>query len=244
MGYGPPWKPEFQPLSQGWWICTNRILGFRQSSLNHRIQVLTSRQSLWLSYRSPSSPCYFPLSLSSSGRANDLAGLPLLPPDYQAKRSSRYTAHPPFHHVSFRAQEPLPHDVPPPSGERCAGAHAGRTTKKGPRWDPSRWRRYASAPELTVFYQVVVWMSRYMAQFSSHMQNHVIPTTAHTATRNATAPMRSGVFRWTQIPTIEIIAANSSPGSRPFQVLSRGRQREKCARLRNSRTWCDRPLLG
>lgn len=129
MAYGPPWKPEFQPLSQGRWICTNRILGFRQSSLNHRIQVSTSRQSLWLSYRSPSSPCYCPLPLSSSGRANDLAGLPLLPPDCQAKRSSRYTAHPAFHHIGFRAQEPLPHAA-------TLLCENGRRTKKGPPLGP------------------------------------------------------------------------------------------------------------
>jgi len=58
----------------------------------------------------------------------------------------------------------------------------GAQQKRGPHWDPSRWRRYASAPELTVFYQMVVQMSRYMAVSHSDMQNRVIRTVLCTAT--------------------------------------------------------------
>lgn len=57
----------------------------------------------------------------------------------------------------------------------------GAQQKKGPRWDPSPWRRYASAPELIIFYQVAVQVSRYMAESHQDVQNRMIHTVLCTA---------------------------------------------------------------
>ncbi len=46
-----------------------------------------------------------PFPLSGLGKANDLAGLPLLPPDFQAKLPSRDTAYPSLHHIGFGTKE-------------------------------------------------------------------------------------------------------------------------------------------